>query len=154
MRRLCYAFSKKLDNHCAAVALNYCWYNLGTVVKTLRVTPAMQLGLAKDVWTVEQFLDALLTAAPCDPPAKQSLAIRVPETTHRELPNGRGFLRVVDGGKAKPIEAKPVPPVTPAPIAVATPVVDERGQLNLFSYRPPWRPMVQLSLFPEPTNDD
>ena len=150
MRRLCYAFSKKLDNHRAAVALNYCWYNLGTVVKTLRVTPAMQLGLTKDVWTIEEFHAALLTAGPCDAPVKQLLAPRIPEVTHRELPNGRGFLRVVDGGKAKPVTPPPIAP-TPVPVAaVAAPVIDAKGQLDLLSWRPkPRAPgqTGQLSLF-------
>lgn len=147
MRRLCLAFSKKLDNHCAAVALNYAWYNFGTVIKTLRVTPAMQLGLTDHIWTIEEFQAALLTAGPCDPPAKQPLAPRVPETTHRELPAGRGFLRVVDGGKATPKAPTPIAP-TPAPVtAVAAPIVDATGQLDLLSYRPTPRPPVQLSLF-------
>jgi IS1 family transposase len=48
-RRLCYAFSKKLENHCASVALNYVAYNLCRVVRTLRVTPAMQAGLTDHV---------------------------------------------------------------------------------------------------------
>lgn len=150
MRRLCYAFSKKLPNHCAAVALNYAWYNFGTVVKTLRVTPAMQLGITDHVWTIEEFLDALMTAESCDLPAKQPLAPRIPETTHRELPNARGFLRVVDGGKASPKAPMPIAP-TPAPITVAAPVIDATGQLDLLS----WRPKVkqpergQLLLFPD-----
>ena len=135
MRRLCYAFSKKLDNHCAAVSLNYAWYNLGTVVKTLRVTPAMQIGLTDHVWTIEEFLAALLTSGPCEAPAKQALALRVPEVTHRELPNNRGFLRVVDGGKASPKAPTPITP-TPAPIAVAAPIADTKGQLDLLSWRP------------------
>jgi IS1 family transposase len=135
MRRLCYAFSKKLDNHCAAVSLNYAWYNLGTVVKTLRVTPAMQLGLTDHVWTIEEFLAALLTAGPCEAPEKQMLAPRVPETTARALPNGRGFLRVVDGGKSSPKAPTPIVP-TPAPIAVAAPAVAAKGQMDLLSWRP------------------
>ena len=147
MRRLCLAFSKKLDNHCAAVALNYAWYNLGTVVKTLRVTPAMQLGITDHIWTLEEFHAALLTSGPCDAPEKQPLVQRIPEVTHRELPNNRGFLRVVDGGKTKPTTPTPITP-TPAPVAaVAAPVIDATGQLDLLSYRPKPRQPVQLSLF-------
>jgi len=148
MRRLCYAFSKKIENHRAAVALNYCWYNLGTVVKTLRVTPAMQLGITDHVWTIEEFQAALLTAGPCEAPEKQALVSRVPEVTHRELPTGRGFLRVIDGGKVKPVAPTPIAP-TPAPIAaVAVPVIDATGQLDLLSLRTPRKPgAIQLSLF-------
>ncbi len=146
MRRLCLAFSKKLDNHRAAVALNYAWYNFGTVVKTLRVTPAMQLGIADHVWTIEEFQAALLTSGPCDAPAKQPLAIRVPEVTHRELPNGRGFLRVVDGGKPCVKAPAPISP-TPAPVvpvAAPAPLPPPGTQLDLFAWRP--RPR-QLELF-------
>lgn len=143
MRRLCLAFSKKIENHRAAVALNYTWYNLGTVVKTLRVTPAMQLGITDHVWTIEEFLAALLNSEPCEAPEKQALASRVPEATHRELPAGRGFLRVVDGGKAKPVAPNPIAP-TPMIATVAAPVIDATGQLDLLSYR---AKNLQLSLF-------
>jgi IS1 family transposase len=44
------AFSKKYDNHCYAVALNFVYYNFVRVHKTLRVTPAMEAGLAKKPW--------------------------------------------------------------------------------------------------------
>ncbi|TKD03050.1 IS1 family transposase [Polyangium fumosum] len=152
MRRLCYAFSKRLDRHRAAVALNYAWYNLGTVVKTLRVTPAMQLGLTDHVWTIEEFQAALLTAGPCEPPERQPLAPRVPETTARELPNGRGFLRVVGGGKASAGSSHgPImPPPVVAPAAPVEPVADPTGQLDLLSWRPRSKPEPkgQLSLFP------
>ncbi|MDC0747360.1 transposase [Polyangium mundeleinium] len=150
MRRLCLAFSKRLDRHRAAVALNYAWYNLGTVVKTLRVTPAMQLGLTDHVWTLEEFQAALLTAGLCEPPERQPLAPRVPEGPARELPNGRGFLRVVGGGKAS-AERHHVepPPVTPAPVVVPVePVADPTGQLDLFAWRPKAPPIGQLPLFP------
>nr|WP_240807027.1 transposase [Polyangium spumosum] len=149
MRRLCLAFSKRIDRHKAAVALNYAWYNLGTVVKTLRVTPAMQLGLTDHVWTIEEFQAALLTAGPCEPPERQPLAARVPETTARELPNGRGFLRVVGGGKASGERHHEPPPVAPVPVAIPVePVADPTGQLDLFAWRPKAPPIGQLSLFP------
>jgi hypothetical protein len=45
MRRLVYAFSKKMEHHRAAVELNYCWYNLACVVKGLRMSPAMAAGI-------------------------------------------------------------------------------------------------------------
>ncbi|MDC0748017.1 transposase [Polyangium sp. rjm3] len=150
MRRLCQAFSKRLASHRAAVALGYVHYNFCHVVKTLRVTPAMQLGIADSVWSLAELDAVLMTSGPCEPPAKQPLVPRVPETTHRELPGGRGFLRVVGGGKTAPESPKPV---TPPPVPVAAPVasvVDKNGQLDLLSYQPPWRPMVQLSLFDPP----
>ena len=44
--RLTNAFSKKLENHEAAIALHFMYYNFCRVHKTLRVTPAMEAGLA------------------------------------------------------------------------------------------------------------
>ncbi len=45
--RLTNAFSKKLENHCAAVALYAAHYNLCRVHEALRITPAMQLGVTE-----------------------------------------------------------------------------------------------------------
>lgn len=52
--RLTNAFSKKLDNHKAMIALHYMWYNFGRIHKTLRVTPAMEAGKADHVWSLEE----------------------------------------------------------------------------------------------------
>lgn len=128
MRRLCLAFSKKFPNHRAAIALAYVHYNLCHVVSTLRVTPAMAVGATDHVWELRELLDALLEAAPCEAPTKQPLASRVPETTHRELPTGRGFLRVIDGGKGKSTEAPNVPPTPPQPVRYASPVIEDPEQ--------------------------
>lgn len=138
MRRLVYAFSKKLPNHRAACALNYVWYNLGCIVRTLRVTPAMAAGVSDHVWSLPEFLEALLTELPASKPAKQPLTHRAPAVTARELPKGRGFLRVVQGGNVPPVA--PMPPTTPAPVRqqaspVAPPVKlapRRHEQLSLF----------------------
>jgi len=45
--RLTNAFSKKIENHSYAIALHFVYYNFAKVHKTLRVTPAMEAGLAK-----------------------------------------------------------------------------------------------------------
>ena len=52
--RLTNAFSKKVENHAHAVALHFMYYNFGRVHKTLRVTPAMEAGVAKHVWSLEE----------------------------------------------------------------------------------------------------
>jgi IS1 family transposase len=57
--RLTNAFSKKLENHAAAVALHYMHYNFGRIHKTLRVTPAMATGLADHVWSLEEIVTLL-----------------------------------------------------------------------------------------------
>lgn len=51
--RLTNAFSKKIDNHMHAIALHFMYYNFGRIHKTLRVTPAMEAGIASKVWTLE-----------------------------------------------------------------------------------------------------
>lgn len=57
--RLTNAFSKKLENHAAAVALHYMHYNFGRIHKTLRVTPAMQAGLSDRVWSLGDIVGLL-----------------------------------------------------------------------------------------------
>ncbi len=57
--RLTNAFSKKLENHAAAVALHYMHYNFGRIHKTLRVTPAMQAGLSDHVWSLSEIVELL-----------------------------------------------------------------------------------------------
>lgn len=56
--RLTNAFSKKLDNLRAAVALFMAFYNFVRVHQTLRVTPAMQAGLTDHIWTMQELLEA------------------------------------------------------------------------------------------------
>jgi IS1 family transposase len=158
LRRLCLAFSKKLDNHRAAVALAYTWYNLGHVVKTLRVTPAMAAGITDHVWTIEEFMVAALDLAPVEKPVAGPLAHRVPATTSRELPGGRGFLRVV-GGTSSPSGPVPTSPVPMPPsvaageprVHVTVPVASgPAGQLDLLAWvapAPKLRAPVQLDLF-------
>lgn len=57
--RLANAFSKKVENHGHAVALYFAYYNFCRVHQTLRVTPAMEAGLADHVWTVEELIALL-----------------------------------------------------------------------------------------------
>lgn len=57
MGRLTYAFSKKWDNHRAALALFFCHYNYCRKHKTLKGhTPAMAHGLTDSVWSVKYML--------------------------------------------------------------------------------------------------
>src|SRR5256886_4694371 len=52
--RLTNAFSKKLENHAAAVALWFMYYNFCRLHSTLRVTPAMESGISDHVWNIEE----------------------------------------------------------------------------------------------------
>jgi IS1 family transposase len=54
--RLTNAFSKKVENHAYQVALHFMHYNFCRIHKTLRVTPAMEAGIADHVWTIEEML--------------------------------------------------------------------------------------------------
>jgi IS1 family transposase len=52
--RLTNGFSKKVENLEHAVALHFMHYNFGRIHKTLRVTPAMEAGVADHVWSLEE----------------------------------------------------------------------------------------------------
>ena len=52
--RLTNAFSKKLENHRHALAIHFMHYNFCRIHQTLRVTPAMEAGIAKHVWSVDE----------------------------------------------------------------------------------------------------
>jgi hypothetical protein len=57
--RLTNAFSKKIENHAAAVAIWFTYYNFCRVHSTLRVTPAMEAGISDHVWTIEEMCELL-----------------------------------------------------------------------------------------------
>lgn len=81
--RLTNGFSKKLENHQAAVALFVMHYNFCRVHETIRMTPAMALGVADHIWTVGE----LVTAA---------LGEKEPYSPYRK----GGPFRVIEGGKS------------------------------------------------------
>lgn len=108
--RLVNGFSRKIENHRAAVGLHVAWFNLCHVVETIRVTPAMALGITDHIWTIEELVDAALTE-PVPPPLPVG---PLPRTSDRT--GGYGFnkneglakdrkpfqLRVIPGGKVSP----------------------------------------------------
>jgi hypothetical protein len=57
--RLTNAFSKKLENHAASVAIWFMYYNFCRVHQTLRVTPAMEAGICNHVWSIKELCDLL-----------------------------------------------------------------------------------------------
>jgi IS1 family transposase len=59
--RLTNAFSKKVDNRAAMVAIHFLHYNFARIHKTLRVTPAMAAGLTGHVWSLEELAGLLET---------------------------------------------------------------------------------------------
>jgi IS1 family transposase len=67
--RLTNAFSKKVENHCHALALYFVFYNFVRIHKTLRTSPAMAAGVSDRLWDikdiarlVEDFEERKLTA--------------------------------------------------------------------------------------------
>ena len=58
LTRLTLAFSKKLENFEAAVALHFAYYNLVKRHGTLRCTPAMAAGIERDFWSVADLVEA------------------------------------------------------------------------------------------------
>src|SRR6202049_1201799 len=83
--RLTNGFSKKLDNHVAAVALYVAHYNMCRVHEALRTTPAKAIGVADRAWTIGQLVDAALAVAPAMPTATP--------------PDSQRKFTVIEGGK-------------------------------------------------------
>lgn len=81
--RLTNAFSKKLENHMAAVALYVAHYNFCRVHEALRVTPAMHLRVTDHVWTISELVQAALTGELAEPMGRKV-----------------GRFAVIDGGKS------------------------------------------------------
>lgn len=57
--RLTNAFSKKIENHEASVALHFMYYNFCRIHQTLRVTPAMAAGVTDRLWDVQDLAKLL-----------------------------------------------------------------------------------------------
>ncbi len=67
--RLTNAHSKKLENHAAAIALYFAYYNFCRVHSTHRLTPAWEAGITDHIWDIEELV-ALVEDA-YRPPAKR-----------------------------------------------------------------------------------
>jgi hypothetical protein len=101
--RLTNAFSGKWDNHSAAMSLFVAHYNLVRIHETLRMTPAMSLGVTNHIWTIGELIDAALSAP------KPASTVPVPPTPTEPKPMRptpyrtpiRGQLRVIPGGKVR-----------------------------------------------------
>lgn len=57
--RLTNGFSKKIENHAAAVALHMMHYNVSRVHQTLKTSPAVAAGVADHVWSIEEIVGFL-----------------------------------------------------------------------------------------------
>ena len=57
--RLTNAFSKKIENHVAAISLHFMYYNFVRIHQTLRITPAMAAGVTDHVWEIADIVALL-----------------------------------------------------------------------------------------------
>jgi hypothetical protein len=57
--RLTNGFSKKVENHCHALALYFMFYNFVRIHKTLRCSPEMAAGVTDHLWSIEGILSLL-----------------------------------------------------------------------------------------------
>lgn len=147
LRRRTLAFSKKVTRHSAAVALHYTHTNFCHIPRNMRVTAAMASGVTDHVWDLAELMAAALSEPAAEKPEPMPLAIPKPEGVARELPGGRGWLRVV----SKPTPALKRAPKMPDPPPVPPVAPSVPAQLGLFDARPEappaTRPMGQLDLF-------
>jgi IS1 family transposase len=58
--RLTNGFSKKIEMHAHMVALHFMHYNFCKIHQSLRVTPAMEAGIAKHAWSIDELIGILL----------------------------------------------------------------------------------------------
>ena len=68
LTRLTNGFSKKIENHVAAISLYVANYNFCRVHEAHRVTPVMQLGVTDHVWTVSELVNTALFGVVTDEP--------------------------------------------------------------------------------------
>ena len=66
--RLTNAFSKRIQNHCHALALYFVWYNFVRIHKSLRVTPAMAAGVTDRLWDMTDIVALIDANAPASKP--------------------------------------------------------------------------------------
>jgi hypothetical protein len=57
--RLTNGFSKKVENLFYSVAIHYMYYNFARIHKSLRVTPAMEAGIADHLWSLEEIVSLI-----------------------------------------------------------------------------------------------
>jgi IS1 family transposase len=76
--RLTNAFSKKVENHCHALALYFVLYNFVRRHQTLRVLPAMAAGISDRLWSMDDIV-ALIDAAVTEPQKRGLHKTRQPD---------------------------------------------------------------------------
>lgn len=62
--RLTNGHSKKLENHCAALAIFFMHYNFARIHSTIRCSPAMKAGVTSHLWSIAEIVNLLPAEAP------------------------------------------------------------------------------------------
>jgi IS1 family transposase len=62
--RLTNGHSKKLENHCAALAIYFMHYNFARIHSTIRCSPAMAAGVTPHLWSIAEIVALLPVEAP------------------------------------------------------------------------------------------
>ena len=57
--RLTNGFSKKLENHAAATAIHFMYYNFARIHWTIRMSPAMKAGVTDRLWSIRDIVGLL-----------------------------------------------------------------------------------------------
>src|SRR3984893_14316801 len=57
--RLTNAFSKKVENHAAAVSLHAMYYNFVRIHQSLKITPAMAAGVTSRLWAMGDIVELI-----------------------------------------------------------------------------------------------
>jgi len=100
--RLTNAFSKKFEHHVAAFALYAAHYNFCRVHETLKITPAMQVGVTDHVWSIGELIDAALAGELPEgtgPEFPQNLDRKDTVQSVRHESRFKGRFTVIKGGK-------------------------------------------------------
>ena len=101
--RLTNAFSKKLDNHRAAIALQFAHYNFCRWHESIRCTPAMAVGVATHPWTIVELIDAALSTVEVPPlPTPQAptpMGMSAGKAKQSRGQRGTFKLTVIKGGR-------------------------------------------------------
>ena len=76
--RLTNGFSKKWENHQAALGLHFALYNYVTKHGTLKTTPAHAAGIADEKWSVAELIDRTKDYSP--PPVQPDMFGWIPDS--------------------------------------------------------------------------
>ena len=95
--RLTNAFSKKIENHAAAVALWFAYYNFCRVHSSLRVTPAMETDVCDYVWSIKELCELLPESHKIVVETDKTLILKAPERRLDYEIGSRGLLTEKQG---------------------------------------------------------